>query len=149
MNCPACDAPNPPGAARCQECGAALAPTPHRAPEEAPPRPRLRRPAPDEDDEDDEVDDPLATVIPYRNGRALAAYYLGVFSLIPCLGLILGPLALIFGILGKRYVTQHPTAKGTGHAIAGIVLGSLTMLLNWGGLVAGLIIIIVGSATKR
>jgi predicted Zn finger-like uncharacterized protein len=94
----------------------------------------------DEDDADDEDyerrfrrrDDGVEALIPYRNGRALAAYYCGVFSLIPCVGVILGPLALVFGILGVRYAKAHPGAHGMGHGIAGIVLGSLTTLANWG-----------------
>jgi hypothetical protein len=76
--------------------------------------------------------DVVSSIIPYRNAMALTAYYLGVFSLIPCLGLLLGPAALILGILGIRYVNRHSTAKGTGHAITGVVLGSLTTLGNWG-----------------
>jgi hypothetical protein len=80
----------------------------------------------------DPGDGGLSTLIPYKNGKALVAYYCGVFSLIPCLGFILGPIALIFGILGVRYAKAYPTAKGMGHAIAGIVLGALTTLGNWG-----------------
>ncbi len=76
--------------------------------------------------------DAVSTLIPYKNGRALLAYYLGVFSFIPCVGMILGPAAFILGILGMRYVKANPTAKGTGHAIAGIVMGALTSLLYWG-----------------
>jgi phage FluMu protein Com len=78
------------------------------------------------------TDDAVSTIIPYKNGRALIAYYLGVFSFIPCVGLLLGPAALVLGILGLRYVKANPTAKGTGHAIAGVVMGTLTTLGNWG-----------------
>jgi predicted Zn finger-like uncharacterized protein len=78
------------------------------------------------------AEEAVSTIIPYKNGRALIAYYLGVFSLIPCVGHLLGPAALVLGVLGIRYVKANPTAKGTGHAIAGIVLGSLTTLLYWG-----------------
>ena len=81
----------------------------------------------------------VSTIIPYKNGRALVAYYLGVFSLIPCAGLLLGPAALILGILGMRYVKANPTAKGTGHAIAGIILGGLTTLGNWGVVIGGIV----------
>jgi hypothetical protein len=85
------------------------------------PRPRRRR-----SDEDDDYDDGgISTMIPYKNSKALTAYYCGVFSLIPCVGLILGPLALIFGLQGLKYAKKNPRAKGTGHAIAGIVLGGL------------------------
>jgi predicted Zn finger-like uncharacterized protein len=73
-----------------------------------------------------------STLIPYKNARALIAYYLGVFSFIPCAGNVLGPAALVLGILGLRFVKAHPTAKGTGHAIAGIVMGGLTTLVYWG-----------------
>ncbi|HXG12041.1 MAG TPA: DUF4190 domain-containing protein [Gemmataceae bacterium] len=87
----------------------------------------------DKDDEEDfrrTDDDAVATIIPYKNPKALLAYYFGVFGLIPCVGAILGPAALVLGILGLRYVRQHPTAHGTGHAIAGIVLGIID-LYNW------------------
>jgi hypothetical protein len=109
-------------------------PPPERPPAAPPPRSRPRY-----DDEDEgrfrRTDDPVSTIIPYTNPKALAAYYCGVFSLIPCVGAVLGPIALILGILGLRYVGQHPTAKGTGHAIAGIVLGGLTLLFNWGAII--------------
>lgn len=73
----------------------------------------------------------VPTLIPYRNPKALIAYYLGVFALIPCLGALLGPAALVLGILGLGAVKRHPQAKGTGHAITGIVLGALALLFNW------------------
>ncbi|MGH7169913.1 MAG: DUF4190 domain-containing protein [Gemmataceae bacterium] len=90
----------------------------------------------------DPTGDAVSTIIPYKNGRALIAYYLGVFSIIPCLGLLLGPAALVLGILGLRYVKANPTAKGTGHAIAGIVMGGLTTLIYWGLVLA---LIVMGS----
>ena len=108
-------------------------------PEDDRPRPR-RRPVEDDYDYDDEEDDRprrrrgddgVSTIIPYHNGMALAAYYVGVFSLIPGLGLLLGPMACIFGMVGLRRVRANPEVKGTGHAITGIVLGSLTTLANW------------------
>jgi hypothetical protein len=87
-------------------------------------RPRRRR-RPREDD-----DGGISSLIPYKNGKALAAYYCGVFALIPCVGLILGPVALIFGILGVRFAKENPEARGMGHAIAGIVLGSLVLVAH-------------------
>jgi hypothetical protein len=85
-------------------------------------------------------DEFLPTMIPYRNPRALIAYYLGVFALIPCLGLLLGPAALVLGILGVRYASKNPTAKGMAHAIVGIVLGGLASLANVGGLIFFLVL---------
>jgi hypothetical protein len=104
--------------------------------DEEAPRRRVRRR--DRDDDDDDDDTP--TLIPYKNPKALIAYYTGVFSLVPVLGLILGPVALVFGILGKRYANDNPRAKGSGHAIAGIVLGALTTIGNW-GIVIGILIL--------
>lgn len=106
-------------------------PPPNRR-DDKPPR-RRPEPDPDEDDEDDDEDeggggDAVSTIIPYKNGMALTAYYLGVFGLVPCVGLLLGPLAMIFGLLGLRKAFQMPQAKGTGHAIAGIVLGVFDLL---------------------
>jgi hypothetical protein len=110
---------------------------------------------PDDDDEyeyapprqPNPTDEAVSTLIPYRNGLALAAYYCGVFSLIPIAGLALGPLALGFGIAGYRFARKYPKAKGTGHSIAGIILGTLTSLGNWG--VAILVLIGVMSGTFK
>jgi hypothetical protein len=89
-----------------------------------------RRPGPPQRRRHD--DDGVATIIPYRNGMALAGYYVGVFSLIPVIGLILGPLGIIFGIVGLRRVGRNPEIKGTGHAVTAIVLGGIGALYNWG-----------------
>src|SRR5262245_26603803 len=71
-------------------------------------RPRRSRADDEEDDDRDRRerrrprrpdDDALSTLIPYKNGQALAAYYCGVFSLIPVIGVLLGPIAIILGIL--------------------------------------------------
>ena len=113
-------------------------------------RPRRRR---DEDDyyEEDErprrrrrrdEGDATGGLIPYKNGKALAAYYTAVFSLIPCVGAILGPIAVVLGVMGLNYAKQHPRASGQAHAIVGIVLGGLTAVGNIG--VA--IILAVGAA---
>ena len=92
----------------------------------------MARGRPDEDDLDDYDNlaaEGFATIVPYRNGPALAAYYTGVFGLIPILGFVLGPLALILGIVGLMKARKNPKAHGTGHAIAGIVLGVIDPVL--------------------
>jgi hypothetical protein len=117
-------------------------------------RPRRRRAEEDYDEEDDrprrrrrrEVEgDATGGLIPYKNGKALAAYYTGVFSLIPCLGAILGPIAVVLGIMGLNYAKRHPRASGQAHAIVGIVLGGLTALGNIGAVIA----IAVAAATAK
>ena len=104
-----------------------------------PPEPRRqrplkrRRPVDDDDDDDfvrDDYDDPVQTLVPYKNPLALLAYYCGIFSLIPAVGLVLGPVSVLLGVLGFRYGMRNPRAKGTGHAVAGIVFGVLFFVIN-------------------
>ena len=84
-------------------------------------RPRRKRRRPDDDDE--EASDGTGGVIPYKNGLARAAYYCGVFCFIPGVGCILGPVAIVLGVMGILHVNKHPKARGTGHAVFGIVGG--------------------------
>jgi hypothetical protein len=72
----------------------------------------------------------LNQIIPYRNGPALAAYYCGVFSLIPCLGLLLGIVAFVLGVVGLRKLRSQPACGGKVHAWVGIVLGGLCATAN-------------------
>ncbi len=74
--------------------------------------------------------DATGGVIPYKNGKALAAYYCGVFSLIPCLGGVLGPIAVVLGFLGLGHARRHPESKGQVHAVVGIVLGGVVALAH-------------------
>jgi len=67
----------------------------------------------------------INTVIPYKNIRALVAYYLAVFSLLPLVGIVLGLAACVLGILGLRFSRQNPTAGGKIHAWVGILLGGV------------------------
>jgi hypothetical protein len=77
-----------------------------------------------------EQGDATGGIIPYKNPHALIAYYCGVFSLIPCLGLILGPTAVILGVSGLRKRTKNPLVRGQVHACIGIVLGSLVFIAH-------------------
>lgn len=94
-------------------------------------------------DDDDRGGD-VGGLIPVNNGMALAAYYCGVFSFIPCLGAILGPLAVIFGFVGLSKANKHPKAKGKGHSIAGIICGGITTL----GHIALAVIMAVSAASR-
>ena len=76
-------------------------------------------------------------IIPARNPAALVGYYLGVFSLIPLLGNLLGPAAIVLGILGLGAVRRTPGLPGKAHAITAIVLGTLTTVVYWGLFVWG------------
>ena len=128
--------------------------------EDRPRRPRRRDDDDDRDErprkvarrDDDEVDDyddlpaerprktkskkgdGFARVVPYRNGAALASYYCGVFGCIPVLAPLLSPIAFILGVIGLIKARKDPKARGTGHAIFGMLLGLLsipTWILLW------------------
>lgn len=86
----------------------------------------------------------LNALIPYKNVRALIAYYFGVFSAIPLLGLPLGFVAFTLGIFGLRFRRQNPAAGGAVHAWIGIVAGGFFGLL-W----LGLIILGIAMASHR
>ncbi len=74
----------------------------------------------------------VENVIPFRNGYALAAYYLGIFGLIPCLiGLgLVGLVPLILGIVGLRKAATDELARGRVHAWIGILLGAVEVLIS-------------------
>lgn len=73
--------------------------------------------------------DSTGGLIPYKNPKALTAYYLGLFSFIPCLGLPLGIAALVLGIMGLRARSRNPVIKGSVHAWIGILVGGFFALL--------------------
>ena len=74
-------------------------------------------------------------LFPYRNPTSLFAYYLGIFGLIPPLGVVLGPLAIILGVLGLRAAGRAPEVKGAGHSWTGMVLGALDTAVSGGLLI--------------
>jgi hypothetical protein len=106
---------------------------------------KRRRDDDDEDYEEEEDEDErprrrrkggaVSHVVPYTNPMALAGYYCGFGSLLPALGCLLGPLAILLGIMGLIKVRQNPEVHGTAHAITGILLGLLggiVMSAIWG-----------------
>lgn len=127
MRCPACHTVNPPESQRCQSCGEKLSPpgTSPVAGEELEVLPA--EPLPLAGRQKSEDADIVSILIPYKNPKALAAYYCGFFAIIPAVGFVLGPLAILLGILAVRYASANPTAKGLGHAITGIVLGVVSL----------------------
>jgi len=88
--------------------------------------------------------DPMDTIIPRHNPSALIGYYCGVFSLIPCVGLVLGPIGFVLGLKGLRAYKENPEIKGKAHAYVGIILGGLCGLAN----LAGLLLIVTGTLSN-
>ncbi len=110
---------------RCPECGVRL------------PADLLAAPQGDAKADLTELDDePLpkrtgfTRFVPPHNGRALTGYYLAIASLIPVLGIVLGPIAVFNGVEGLIHVRQFPTHGGRAHGIVAVVLGSFTCLAN-------------------
>ena len=50
-----------------------------------------------------------------------------MFSLIPCLGFLLGPVALVLGILGLKAIKKDEKLPGKGHAWSGIIIGGIVL----------------------
>jgi hypothetical protein len=69
--------------------------------------------------------DAVETFVPYKNGKALAAYYCGVFSLLPIIGMPLGIVAFVLGIMGLRAAKRDPRIRGKAHAWVGIIMGGI------------------------
>ena len=77
-----------------------------------------------------ELGDATGGIIPYKNPAALVAYYLGIFSILPCIGIPMGLTAVVLGIIGLRKRKQTPQVKGSVHAWIGIVAGGI-MAIVW------------------
>ena len=79
----------------------------------------------------EEPSDPFETLVPTRNKKALMGYYFAVFSILPLIGLGLGPMAIWQGIRGLGAIKKNPELPGKAHAIFAITLGSLTTIAHW------------------
>jgi hypothetical protein len=84
-------------------------------------------------------------LIPYKNPKALIAYYLGILSGLPLIGLPLGIAAFVLGIMGLRDRAKNPIIKGSVHAGIGIGCGGFFALL-WGSAV--ILFIVVAASTN-
>ena len=91
------------------------------------------------------TEDTLGKVIPFKNPKAIWAYYLGLFSIIPGLGIFLGLAAMVLGIQGLLLAHNNPGVRGHIHAWVGIAVGgffglgylALLIVLLGAGFLAG------------
>lgn len=65
-----------------------------------------------------------------RNDAAALAKVFGLLSFIPCLAILTGPLAVVFGILGLRRNRVRPTLHGHRNSWLGIGVGSLLFVIS-------------------
>ena len=119
--CARCGAPNEAGLAQCPHCGqnllAAWPPPPGGYAPQGYPPPVTGSGA-------------LDAIIPTKNPSALTAYYLGVFSIIPCLAIPMGIAAVVLGLRGLKLFKAHPEVRGRTHAWVGIIAGGFFALIN-------------------
>ncbi|MFF0447060.1 DUF4190 domain-containing protein [Streptomyces sp. NPDC004609] len=88
-----------------------------------------------------------------QNNMGVASMVLGIlsvalFCLYGVVGLVLGVLALIFGIIGRKRAGRGE-ATNPGQALAGIILGSIGMLIGLAFIVILLWALIASAADER
>jgi hypothetical protein len=115
MRCPACGVDNPEEARRCAACG-----------ERTARKPRRRDPA-------DDNDGPFARG-DARPTPALRAYRCAVWGLIPLVGLVLGPAAVVLALRTWRESRRDPEAKESNYPVIALLLGLAILLCNGAGL---------------
>ncbi len=74
--------------------------------------------------------DSTGGLIPYKNPKALVAYYLGVVALVPFIGIFVGIASIALGIKGLHDRKQKPAIRGGAHAWVGIALGSFSLFYH-------------------
>jgi hypothetical protein len=72
--------------------------------------------------------------LPDGNPSARRAYLCALFGLIPPLGVVLGPVAIGLGILGRRAALRDEFNRGMGHAYMSRLLGAIVFICHGGGL---------------
>ena len=72
-----------------------------------------------------DLSDQPSEFFPRGNVWAGIGYTAAVGGLVPGLGLVLGPVALVGGTLGGRRARSDPERRGTSHATAAVLLGWL------------------------
>jgi hypothetical protein len=113
LRCPSCQADNTDDARQCASCGGKIARRP-------------RRRAADPDD----VEGRGSTL---GSPVTAAAFRCAVYGLIPGLGLVLGPAAVVLALLGYRQERAGPPRKGRSPALGVLTLGAAVLVTNWVG----------------
>lgn len=121
MRCLTCGVEIPEGSNYCDKCAAFAGGAPPK-PAPTPTNPLASPPSAQASS------DGLSKLVPYKNAPALIGYYLGVFSLIPCVGFFLAWFALGLGIWGLAHWKAKPDAGGKVHAWAAIIVGALVIV---------------------
>ena len=70
---------------------------------------------------------------PWKNPLAVYSYRTSLYGFTPIAGLILGPVAILLGLIGRRRVARNPEVHGRNFANAGIVIGTIDLVFNAAG----------------
>ena len=124
MRCPACNTDNPPGAAACQSCRGSLAGFGSGSGSGSG---RRRR----RNDSLAEADSPQS--LEY-NRQVKGIFKLCLVSMVPFLGLVLGPLGAARAWLLLRRARSDPAFTAEKAAQVAVLLGTLTGVTQWLGL---------------
>jgi hypothetical protein len=130
MNCPACHVENPTVAVTCFACGASLKSEPAES-ASAPPRQSERRSGSRRRGPADEGESAAAGEV--TDPATLRAYRVALLSLVPGLGLLLGPAAVVLGLLAARRVPEDIASRN--RAKVAVLCGAVVALTQWIGFV--------------
>ena len=72
--------------------------------------------------------------LPEGNRPAKYAYVAALVGLVPGVGLVCGPVALVLGQVGRRRARADEQKRGVGHAALSVMLGGLEAVCNALGL---------------
>jgi hypothetical protein len=70
---------------------------------------------------------------PWKNPPAVYAYAVALAGMTPVLGLVLGPAAIVLGLVARARFRRNPEIKGLSFLRAGIILGTLDFVVNLAG----------------
>jgi hypothetical protein len=127
MLCPSCETQNPDDAVKCAACGKPL------------PGRKRRRPSSDE---------PEATVDPKAeecNRAGQRAYRACVVGILPGAGLVLGPVAILLGIIAAIRGNGVPGFTAKGLAVLSVLLGAVITACQW----TGVVLMVIGWHARR
>lgn len=79
----------------------------------------------------DVINHSMDHVIPTRNQPALLGYYYSIFGLLPMVGLLLGPVAVVYGLIGLDRGNHLPRHIGYGHALFAVVAGMIGTIMSY------------------
>ncbi len=124
VRCPACNTENLPQSRQCAQCGGPLVRKARR---------RARR----------EGAAAQTQASDLGNDTTRAAFRCAVWGLIPGVGVVLGPIAVVLSLLAYRREKAGPPRRGRSPALAVLILSACVLVTNW----VGVLLMAYGLAT--